>query len=118
MGVGGSLASSTDISLIGFLRTERQEAWSEGPQRLVRGLEAPAGQKGGMGVCEGPQIGQSPGVAVGTHWCNDRDRAAGGEAGLPLLLLLPFSPASVAICLQGPGASGQAGAPDQAAITC
>ena len=65
-----------------------------------------------------PRSGPSPGVAVGTHWCNDRGQGSRARPGCHSCLLLPFSPASVAICLQGPGASGQAGAPDQAAITC
>ena len=61
---------------------------------------------------------QSPGVAVGTHTCSDWGQGSRAGLGCHSCLLLPFSPASVAICLQGPGASGQAGAPDQAAITC
>lgn len=45
------------------------------------------------------------------------DGAAGRGWGICSCFLLPSSPSSAAICLQGPGASGQAGAPDQAAIT-
>ena len=65
-----------------------------------------------------PRSWQSPGVAVGTHTCSDQGQGSRAGLGCHSCLLLPFSPASVAICLQGLGASRQAGAPDQAAITC
>lgn len=103
----------------------------KGPQRPVSGGVCGLRQglktgTGAAGVCEGPRIWEAVGphhegsypMRLGAHApAVTSTRETGRGWACCTCLLLPSCPSSAAICLQGPQASGWAGAPAQAAIT-